>query len=356
MPSHVYLISDINVFVAQRGGLMGFGSRRVMGIGLPLMHAVTVQELKAIVAHEFGHYHSGDVALSPWIYKTRAAIARTMATLSKSVLRFIFAWYAHLFLRVTLAVSRRQEFTADQVAARAAGAAAMISGLRKVHAAAVAFRSYWHAELAPVFGAGYRPPVNAGFAQFLANRTVASQLQAEIAREEAQGATNPYDSHPSLRERVAALGPMPAGPAGDSRPAAALLADVASWEQKVIGAMSLDLAALKQVDWERVADVVYADAWRRLVAEHADLIRGKAVGTMSLARQDVLPLATALGAPADASDDARLQHASWFVTAAVGLAALRHGWKIEAPLGDEILLRRGDAVFRPSSEIAAVIG
>ncbi|PYR39670.1 MAG: hypothetical protein DMF93_13290, partial [Acidobacteria bacterium] len=33
----------------------------------------------------------------------------------------------------------------------------------------------------------------------------------------------------------------------------------------------------------------------------------------------------------------------------------RAGWKIEAPLGDEILLRRGDAVFRPSSEIAAVI-
>src|SRR5262249_38432230 len=32
MPDHVYLVSDVNAFVAQRGGVMGIGSRRVMGI------------------------------------------------------------------------------------------------------------------------------------------------------------------------------------------------------------------------------------------------------------------------------------------------------------------------------------
>jgi heat shock protein HtpX len=77
MPAEVYLVNDVNAFVTQRGGIMGIGSRRVMGLGLPLMHAVTVQEFKAILAHEFGHYHSGDVALGPWIHKTRAAIGRT---------------------------------------------------------------------------------------------------------------------------------------------------------------------------------------------------------------------------------------------------------------------------------------
>ena len=33
MPSEVYLIGDVNAWVADRGGLMGFGSRRVMGLG-----------------------------------------------------------------------------------------------------------------------------------------------------------------------------------------------------------------------------------------------------------------------------------------------------------------------------------
>ena len=143
MPADVYLVNDVNAFVAERGGIMGLGSHRVMGIGLPLMQAVTVQELRAIVAHEFGHYHSGDVKIGPWIYKTRVAIGRTIQQLGDGYLGKIFVAYGKLFLRVTHAISRRQEFIADEVAANAAGATAMASALRKVHGAAGAFQSYW---------------------------------------------------------------------------------------------------------------------------------------------------------------------------------------------------------------------
>jgi Zn-dependent protease with chaperone function len=34
---------------------MGFGSRRVMGLGLPLLQALNVSQLEAVLAHEFGH-------------------------------------------------------------------------------------------------------------------------------------------------------------------------------------------------------------------------------------------------------------------------------------------------------------
>src|SRR6185295_12539637 len=34
MPEEIYLVPKLNAFVAQRGGLMGFFGRRVMGIGL----------------------------------------------------------------------------------------------------------------------------------------------------------------------------------------------------------------------------------------------------------------------------------------------------------------------------------
>jgi heat shock protein HtpX len=164
MPAEVYLVNDVNAFVTSRGGIMGFGSHRVMGLGLPLMQAVSVQEFKAILAHEFGHYHGGDVALGPWIYKTRAAIGRTINQLDEHILQFIFLWYGKLFLRVTHAVSRNQEFVADEVAAQAAGAGVMISGLRTVHATSVAYQSYMQQELAPVLQSGYLPPVSAGFA------------------------------------------------------------------------------------------------------------------------------------------------------------------------------------------------
>ena len=77
-PEDVYLLGDVNAFVTQRGGFMGFGSRRVMGVGLPLLKGLSPAELRSVIAHEFGHFVSGDVALGPWIYKTRAAICRAL--------------------------------------------------------------------------------------------------------------------------------------------------------------------------------------------------------------------------------------------------------------------------------------
>jgi hypothetical protein len=34
MPKEVYLVPDVNAWVSQRGGVMGIGSRRIMGVGL----------------------------------------------------------------------------------------------------------------------------------------------------------------------------------------------------------------------------------------------------------------------------------------------------------------------------------
>ena len=84
MPAHVYVVNDVNAFVTQRGGIMGLGSRRVMGLGMPLLRTLTVSELRAVVAHEMGHFYGGDTKLGPWIYKTRAAMGRTVQNLYAS--------------------------------------------------------------------------------------------------------------------------------------------------------------------------------------------------------------------------------------------------------------------------------
>jgi heat shock protein HtpX len=79
----VYLIGQVNAFVADRGGIMGFGSRRVMGIGLPLLSILTVSELRGVLAHEFAHYYGGDTRLGPWVYKTQSAMIRTFQNIGK---------------------------------------------------------------------------------------------------------------------------------------------------------------------------------------------------------------------------------------------------------------------------------
>ena len=230
-------------------------------IGMGLVNVLTLSEFKAVLAHEFGHYHSGDVKLGPWIYKTRAAIGRTIEQLSGSILQRIFIWYGRLFLRITHAVSRRQELIADEVAARAAGAGAMVSGLRKVHASAVAFQSYWRSELSPILSSGHLPPVSQGFSRFMKTERVAASLAQAVQKEEADGRTDPFDTHPSLKERAAALRPLPEGAAGDERPATALLSDLGAWERRILGAVVSDEWArgLKPVTWDRVVPDIYVD-------------------------------------------------------------------------------------------------
>ena len=59
-PERIYLAPDVNAAVFQRGGLLGFGGKRVLLVGLPLFDALTVRQLRAVIAHEFGHFYGGD--------------------------------------------------------------------------------------------------------------------------------------------------------------------------------------------------------------------------------------------------------------------------------------------------------
>src|SRR5262249_13554604 len=145
-PAKVYLVPDVNAYVTQQGGTFGVGSQRVMGLGLPLMAVFTVDELKAVLAHEFGHYRGGDVRLGRVGYRTRLAIGRTLQETAGSLISQPFIAYSKLFLRVSSGVSRHQEFVADELAARVVGAAPLGSGLRKAHQAAVAFQLYMNNE------------------------------------------------------------------------------------------------------------------------------------------------------------------------------------------------------------------
>jgi Zn-dependent protease with chaperone function len=121
MPKEVYLTGEVNAWVADRGGMLGFGSRRVMGLGIPLMSVLTVSQFRAVLAHEFAHYYGGDTSLGPWVYKTKMAMVRTFQTMGSvgALARFavlavmhlvvsgILRAYFAIFLRATNLVSSR---------------------------------------------------------------------------------------------------------------------------------------------------------------------------------------------------------------------------------------------------------
>jgi len=354
LPADVYLLNEVNAWVTHRGGIMGFGSHRVMGVGLPLLQALSQLELKAIVAHEFGHYASGDVKIGPWIYKTRAAIGRTLEGVHGGFIAAPFKWYGAHFLRLTHDVSRQQEFIADRIAAGIAGAAAMSSALRKVTALAPTFSSYLSNELGPVLRAGFLPPITTGFDDFLRAERILALSQRTIEEAQSSSVTDELDTHPCLRDRLEALKPLrdrrSYGANGDA-PASALLLDMEAQATAlmrfVVGAETF--GKLQPLAWDAVGDRVYAPMWTDTVKHHAKWLGQFTADTIpgdlpSLKRAG----AALVQAGAEHPDvDIRVVAASQIM--GIGLAALllEHGWRVSTAPGKPLVLVRDADVIDP---------
>ena len=357
MPADLYLVNEVGASVASRGGIAGFGRRRVLLLGLPLIEAVSVQELEAILAHEFGHAHDGTVPLGPWIHRTRTAIARSVPPV-RSAAASVFAWYGALFLRATHAVSRRQELVADQVAARHAGGAAMISALRTVHTMSLAYRTYMQQDLQPVLERGCLPPVGAGFRRFLDAPGTCAYVGAVLQYEEALGDPDPHDTHPSLKDRITALEQLPQASPGDTRRASSLLTDVIRWERSVFGAIdSSGSWELRPLEWDQVAHMVYLPLWRARVDAHGHLLRGHTIGTLPATSAGFVALGSMVSAgDGDApTERACLDRAGHLILAAIAVRLAEHGWSVTALPGEETILRWNGHELRPYSELRAIL-
>lgn len=353
MPAEVYLIPDVNAWVAQRGGIMGFGSRRVMGLGLPLMRTLTCSQFRAVLAHEFGHFHGGDTRVGPWVYKTRNTIIRTISSLRRSsLLQRPFLWYGKMFLRVTHAVSRRQEFIADELAARTVGAKPLADGLRAVHGTGLAFNAYWRNTCAPVLQAGFRPPLVEGFEKFIQANQVMEAMNKHVDEQLKTGKTNPYDTHPPLKERIAAVAELPAGeiPANDP-PALSLLENVPALEGELLATIAGPQAAqkLKPVLWSDVASQVYLSGWKQLVKANAAVLKGITPESLPALAADLKQLGGRFfnGAGQKVNPEQAPGLAAAVIGAALCVLLLRDDTKVDATPGHAVTITRGDVVIEP---------
>jgi heat shock protein HtpX len=360
MPAEVYLVPDVNAWVTQRGGIMGFGSRRVMGLGLPLMRILTRSQFSAVLAHEFGHYHGGDTRIGPWIYKTRAAIGRTLNALGhRSWLQAPFRWYGKLFLRITHAVSRRQEFVADELAARTVGAKPLADGLLCVHKVAPAFAYYWHNECTPVFRAGFLPPLADGFDQFVRAGHIAERMEDYLKEQLAGSNADPYDTHPPLKDRIAALARLPQGSdLVEGLPAVSLLEDLPTLERALMAQMAGgDQAAnLAPIVWGDVGSQVYVPQWTRLVQLNATALKGVTSESLDQVAANLRTFGkTLVDLSQDAPDDENAEAlANAVVGAALTLLLMRCGGQLNVRPGNEISVKLGEHDVTPFGLLMAL--
>lgn len=350
-PAAVYMVPDVNAWVAQRGGLMGIGSRRVMGIGLPLMEVTTAAQFKAILAHEFGHYYGGDTKLGPWIYKTRQTIGRTLSNLAgRSYLQKPFEWYGALFLRVTHAISRQQEVAADRLAASLYGGSVMIDALKAAHGYGSSFKAYWFNEMAPVLDAGRRPPLSAGYRAFLSAPPIAAGVSSTLEDQLQSEAEDSYDTHPTLARRIEVLKAMPDVNASEGEDRAALLLkDVERLERQMLSFIlgSDPAQALAPISWESVGEDIYLPLWTTAVAEQRELLAGMTVGSAGESASQLSTFARRLPTVAGGGEERQKRYAAFLLAASICLSLKRTGWALQVRPGEQVALDRNGTVLEP---------
>lgn len=350
MPKRVFLVGDVNAFVAQRGGVLGFGGERVLGLGLPLLQVLTVPQLRAVVAHEFGHFHGGDTKLGPLVYRTRDAIGRTIVNLKKadSLMNKPFEWYGSLFLRVTHAVSRAQEFAADALSVRLTGVEPVQTALRRVNEVGPLFDHYFETEFLPVLNRGARPPLAHGFGLYLRSPAM-QKVQVEVGEQAMQAKGNPFDTHPPLSQRLAAAAQV-SGPGRESAAgplAATLLRGIDALEADLL-AFQFGNPKVKQEPtgpWEEVCGPALARGWERFAAEHAAKLPDLRVAQLAAQRGALGDFAKAVApqAPPEERDEA----GALILATLLAHALVRGGFRVVTGPGEPILLEREGAKLDP---------
>ena len=211
---HVLVTDDFNAGVVQAPRLGIFGwQRNYLLIGLPLAKGLSVEQFKAVLAHEFGHLARGHGRMSNWIYRQRLRWSRLMATLEEveSKGSFLFKpflrWYAPYFNAYSYPLARANEFEADATSARLTSPRAAAEALTGVNVVA----SYLGERFWPQIHRLADELPQPGFAPYSGmGQRVAAEIDEAASREWLERSlarkTTLDDTHPSLSERLGALG------------------------------------------------------------------------------------------------------------------------------------------------------
>jgi len=213
----VLVTDDFNAGVTQVPllGVLGL-HRNYLSIGLPLMKALTPDQFKAVLAHEFGHLAGGHGRVSNWIYRLRMSWARLLETLEQRkswgsfLFRPFFDWYAPYFNAYSFPLARANEYEADSAAARLVSRRAAAEALTAVKViGSYLGERYWptiHRKADELPQPSFAPYSGMG-------KGLATGIEEKSARDWlAQAMRQPTgvdDTHPSLADRLKAIGETP---------------------------------------------------------------------------------------------------------------------------------------------------
>ena len=302
-PFHeVQLTSDFNAGVMQIPVLGLFGwYRNYLLIGLPLLKSLTVPQFEAVLAHELGHLSRGHARVGNWIYRLRTIWAQLEEGLANSgrwgsgMLRRFYGWYIPYFQATSFPLARANEYEADAASVAltsARSAAQALTGVSVV--GSLLSERYWpgvHAAAKDSPQPAFAPYADYGPAAIKHATAGETARWLELAL---QKRTTTADTHPSLSDRLAAIG----------SPAELVLPEVGESADRLLGASAHGFEAQFDERWRQGIAGSWSKYHERVQGERQRLLELRARDAAALSEAEGLQLAdleTAVGSGAEAA-------------------------------------------------------
>jgi Zn-dependent protease with chaperone function len=217
---HVFISDEVNASIIQIPQFGMFGRlRNYIVVGLPLLRALTPDEFRAVLAHEFGHLSGKHGRFTGWIYRVRQTWIQILTQVhqDRSYASFLFEpflnWYAPYLNAYSFVLARTQEREADAYAVDFAGKEfAAMALIRITTKDRVLSEVFW-----PTFLNGAkeqsRVPQDT-FTQMLSglDQPIGHAKAQKWFLDELRVKTDYEDTHPSLGDRLTAIGFQKDGP------------------------------------------------------------------------------------------------------------------------------------------------
>jgi Zn-dependent protease with chaperone function len=209
----IYLTADFNAAAAQRPrlGVLGW-QENYLEFGLPLMQAVSPEHFRAVVAHELGHLSGNHGRFGGWIYRVAKTWEQLLentggARTSDWLFGRFFRWYVPLFNAYSFALRRANEYEADRAAAQLTGVKTTGEALVQIQVKGQLLQEdFWPGIYRQADHQSVPPDAPFTTMSQTLGQGVLSDRAEKWLRQALREKTGYADTHPSLSDRLAALG------------------------------------------------------------------------------------------------------------------------------------------------------
>ena len=212
---NILLNQEFNAGVVQipRLGIFGWQQNYLL-LGLPLMQSLSVEQLKAVLAHELGHLSGNHSRFAAWIYRMRKTWMQIYERLHQSdregaavLFNRFLDWYWPAFNAYSFILARMNEYEADRCAAQLAGAKTAAEALINVEVKARFLESSFWTDIQKQVEHQVDPPDNVYSSMLtVLHSPIPEEKNKQWLEQALAQKTNNADTHPCLTDRLKSLG------------------------------------------------------------------------------------------------------------------------------------------------------